>query len=647
MSTVVKNKSLIFFLILFFVLQFISCFKKPKWDTNITIPLISKLFTITSLIDTNNFVINNDSSINFYKTGKLDTIFPLDSIRIQDNNDSTYTTLTDFIFNNLVSSRVGLDANEITRLPFPIPDTSIRIPIPPFHRDTTKTVILNNIENISIIRAVLHIAVTNGTRLTFDSINCCLTNSEPIRIHLPAVDSLSTVEVSQILENIDIDSILSFQVFLASHGTGGESILISNHDSIKFNITFDSLRIHSGRFHAVSPRTIRSSKERIYFLSSNYQIQVRDIMCHSGLLSVELNNQFPVSTNLQVTIPELSLDTILFLPAFNITNFLIDLANRHYHNTSQLLTPLTLRTAAEFPLDTNMIELGPQNSIGVIYNLTSLQIDSIAGTILDTIEQTIAGDSVSIDIPDFLNRTQTVHAYATIDITNAVAFPIDLQLNVVAKNTTGDSAVIDTIFSIIPGSPNNPQITSITLDFNNLLNVHPNLAIINSKISSSGDGWMSRASYNTASYTIMSPLRVVLKADTVSFGPDTVRIGEDIRNKIRDNLKSGLFFTDVQNHLPSVLSGKIILQNSSFDSVPISIAVPSAIIDNNGVVTTPVDTNITISLTEPDIQIFTDSILKVTIRLYIPNTDTITITGRDYVKLVNSYAKIETELPPK
>jgi len=641
-----KNKSLIiFFLTLFLAFQFTSCFKKPKWDTNTTIPLVSKLFTITSLIDTNNFIINNDSSINFYKTGRLDTIFPLDSIHIQDNNDSTHTSLSDFTFNNLVTSYIGLDAGEITGLP--LPDTAIRIAIPTFNRDTIKILLLNNIENISIIRAVLRISVTNGTRLTFDSINCCLTNCEPIRIHLQTVDSMSMIEISQPLENINIDSILSFQIFLASNGTGAESILISKRDSVKFNITFDSLRINSGRFRASSPRTIRCAKERIYFLSSNYQIRVRDLMCRSGLLSVDLNNQFPVSTNLQVTIPELFLDTILPLPAFNITNFLIDLTNRNYHNTSQQLTPLTLRTVAEFPLDTTVIELGPQNLIGVIYSLTNLQIDSIAGTIIDTIAQKIAGDTVNIDIPDFLNRTQAVHAYAIVDITNAVAFPIDLQLNVVAKNTAGDSAVIDTIFSIIPGSPNIPQITSVTLNFTNLLNIHPNLAIINSKISSTGNGWMSRASYNTASYTIMSPLRVVLRADTVSFDPDTVRISEDVRNRIRDNMKSGTFFAHVQNHLPSAMSGKIILENSKFDSVPIRIAVPSAIIDNNGVVTTPVDTNITISLTEPDIKIFTDSLVKVTIMLYIPSTDTITITGRDYIKVIDSYAKIETELPPK
>ncbi|MEO0075993.1 MAG: hypothetical protein ABIK31_07855, partial [candidate division WOR-3 bacterium] len=78
-----------------------GCFQKPTWESDITIPLISRTFTVSSLIDTNYFNINNDSTIDFYLSGELDTIFPLDSIRIADRVDSSFTALSDFVIRNL------------------------------------------------------------------------------------------------------------------------------------------------------------------------------------------------------------------------------------------------------------------------------------------------------------------------------------------------------------------------------------------------------------------------------------------------------------------------------------------------------------------------------------------------------------------
>jgi hypothetical protein len=159
---------------------------------------------------------------------------------------------------------------------------------------------------------------------------------------------------------------------------------------------------------------------------------------------------------------------------------------------------------------------------------------------------------------------------------------------------------------------------------------------------------MNGSSYNTADYVITSPLQVVLRADTITYDPDTIKISEDARNTIRNNINSGIFFAHIQNHLPANLSGKLILENLQFDTVQIALTIPSGIVNDTGLVITPADTNLTITLSQQKVEdIFTDSLLKVYLTLYIPDTDTITITGYDYLKIVNSYAKIQTALPPK
>ena len=640
----IKNKKIVIsLLILFLILQFTSCFKKPKWDTNITIPLVSKLFTVSSLIDTSDFNIGSDSSIHFILSGKTDSVFLLNSINLENLSDTSHSFLSDFIIRNLVSEYTHLDAEEVTNQQ--LPDTAVFIHVIPISLRFNRTLNLTNIRNVSIATCVVQLNILNGTRLYFDSVICHINNLEPISIY--AFDSLTSVVISHRFENFNLDSIVSLAVSVFSPGTGNDSILASTQDSVTIGFTLDSLRINSGSFRAVPPKIVRKSKEKIYSLPSNYAIKINDLVFHSGGLLVNLDNHFPFFCSLQVTIPELSFDTLVILPAFNSTDCELSLANRIYHNPSDSLTPLTLRTAFSVLLDSFIVNIGPQNYIDVRYQVSDVQIDSLAGLIIDTIAQNFSSDTIHINLPDFLSRVLTVNAYAMLDITNAVYFPLNLQLSIIGYNDVGDSTVIDTIFPIAAGTPATPEHAILTLDCNDFFNIHPSFAVINARVSSVGSGWMSRASYNTASYTIMTPLRVVLRADTTSFDPDTVRIKENIRNQIRDNLKSGSFFVDVQNHFPSAMSGKIILENSIFDLVPINITVPSAIIDNNGIVTTPVDTNITISLTEPEIHVFTDSIVKVTILLYIPNTDTITITGRDYIKVIDSYAKIETELPPK
>lgn len=629
-------------LVLYFVISF-SCLKKPQWQTNVTIPLISKYYSVQSLIDTNYLRINNDSSIRFFVSGKLDTFSLLDSINIHDRSDTSETKIFDFVFNNLASGTVGITPDEIIGIP--LPDTTIHIIIPSFNRNIDKTLRINNIGTASIRSGFLQITIINNSRLTFDSVNCYLPNLEVI--HVNDIDSLSTAEFSRHLYNVSIESITSFNIFFASSGTGTDSIPISRHDSIKFIVTFDSLRIDFGCFHSVPPRLVRTVKNRIYSLPSNYKIKISDLIFHTGQLSIKFDNQFPLSTVLQCSIPELSFDTVLQLTAYNSINFTINLQNQQYHNASDSLTPLTLRTIIEFQLDSLFISLGPENSITISYLINNIQIDSIAGTIIDTIQHQFAVDSIPISLPNFLQRVKAVHVAAVLDFTNAVAFPINLRLHASAISSS-DSASIDTMFPIATGTPTNPYIGTLTVDFTRLFNIHPTNIELNIEMSSIGTGWMSRASYNTASYIVTSPLRVVLRADTITFNPSNIRISQKIRNVVRDYGDSSVFFAHIQNHIPARMSGDVILENLVFDTVRVGITVPSGIIDPySGLVNTPVDTNIVVSLDSLATKIFTDSVIKVSVILYIPDTDTITISARDYFKLVNSYARVQTKMIPK
>jgi hypothetical protein len=621
----------------------LNCFKKPRWETNLTIPLISKTYTVSSLIDTSFFNINNDSTIDFYLTGEFDTIFPIDSIRISDRIDSSFTALSDFVIRNLSTDTIGLDASEITSLV--LPDTTICIIIPAFTQQIERNCYLRDIGSILLTSGLVRVTINNNTRLIFDSAHCSLDGINIIEI--PFIDSISKSEYTFALENIQLDSIMTFNIMLACHGSGTDSIPISRLDSLSFAITMDSLRIQSGSFRSIPPRMVQTTKTRIYSLPVNYQLRINDLRINSGQLQLAINNQFPFSCNSSINIPEFAFDTSLVITEFHTTNFLLDLTNRSYHNSSLDMTPVTLNYTLEFLLDSIFLSVDADNYYKINYQIINIQIDSIAATFIDTLQQTFSSDTIAINLPDFLSQVQTVNAQAMLEVTNAIAFPLLLNLNIQTKNVQGDSAVLDTVFFILPGTPTNPVASNLIVSFNNLININPIQAVLNANLASFGEGWLNRESFTTVAYTIMSPLQIILRADTIYFDPTQVNIAEDIRDIITNNIDTTTFYAQIQNHIPTRLAGQFIIENQIHDSVNININIPSGIINNLGYVTSPVDTNLAIVLSQQETQIFSDSIINVSVVIYLPDTDTIVITGRDYLKIANSYATIQTQIPPE
>ena len=632
-------KKFLWLVVLFFTAISFSCFRKPKWQTDITIPLLSKFYSIQNFIDTSYIKINSDSSINFFVAGNLDTIALLDSIQISNKTDSVQTKLSDFNFNSLASATVILSPDEVTGVP--LPETTVNITIPPYHRTINKTLKFPNIGNVIIDYGVMKITIINNSRLTFDTINCSISNYEII--HLTDIDSISTTEFVQHLNNVALESIATFDIYFASQGTNGFLIPLSKYDSIEFQVKFDSLRIDTACFRSNPPRLVRTHKTKIFSIPTNYQFRISDLIFNSGYLSLNLLNQFPLSIAIQCTIPELQFDTILSISPFSTTAFNINLAGRTYHNSSDSVTPITLRTGIEFQLDSNYVCFGPQNSIKVTYAISDIHIDSIAGTVLDTIRRSFQKDSIPINLPDFLKNVTATNVFGTLSLTNAIAFPIQVKINASAVAHNGFET-IDTTLLILPGTPNNPYIKSVTINFTDLFNIHPSYISLNIQASSIGSGWMSRSSYCTASYFLTCPLRIILQSDTLTFNPTQIKISENVCSMVRDYGDSSVFFARVQNHIPVRLTGDIILADSKNDSVRLNLAIPSGIIDiNSGQVITSSDSTIAIVLNPSATEIFTDSLINISVILYIPQTDTIMISGRDYFRIVNSYAQIYTK----
>jgi hypothetical protein len=613
---------------------FINCFKPPSWETNVTIPLVSQRFNITDFLDSTYFRSYGDTLLNFNFSECFDSIYPLDSIRINNRRDSFEIRLSDFTITNLDNVYLRLTAQEF--IGAILPESTAHIPIPSFNTILNKSVWFRNLGYLSIERAILRISVSNQTRVVIDTLNCFLNGVGILSYFL--LDSMASFENTIPIESIDLDSNLTFIVNITGRGTGTDSIPISANDSLLFSITLDSVKVNYGSFRSIPPRLVEIRKQKIFPLPATYQVQLREVIFCEGNLSLTLLNNFPFGCSIAIYITELDLDTALFITELSELNLLYELVNLNYHNESLLQAPLSLNYAVKFPLDTNYIIVHPGCFLRLNYYLENVNIDSLSAVMLDTLKAQISFDTTGIRISEFLGNIYFRNVFIDLEITNAIAITSHLFLELKAQNDLGDSIIIDTCLLALPGNPLIPSTTFLRLDCAALFNLHPTTFIIIGKFYLAGDVILGRHSYLASLWAINLPLAIVLTVDTITVDSIRIIIPTEIQNKVIADLDSANFYAHLKNHLPINLDAKIVLENTTGKHITIPINIPSGVINNSGAVYQANNVDIKIPLTPSGIQVFNDSLVYFSVIFYLPQTDTILLTPRDFIEIANSYA---------
>ncbi|MCS7259061.1 MAG: hypothetical protein NZ601_06870 [candidate division WOR-3 bacterium] len=630
-----KYKNFAWLIILVFSL---SCFKRPRWQTNITIPLANnKKFKVIDLLDSSYFRINADSTIVFHYEGTWDSIFPIESLKINDRTDSTKILLRDFVIPNLDSTRITISISEITGLA--IPESTIYAIIPSFNQTITKSIVFRNLAFLSLEKARIRITINNQTRLVFDTISCFFDGIE--LLSSVQVDSMTTSEHSIVLENFMLDSLQAFTVSISSRGTS-DSIPISANDSLIFIMALESLKINAGSFRSLTPRYLTFCKQKIHQLQTNYSLYLTDLQFASGRLILNLQNNFPFSCSITFKLCEFNIDTTLWITNFETIEMMFPL--RSYHNDSPNRTPMTLKYTILLPLDSNFVTISQEHHLKFSYQIQNITLEYLAATVLDTIHYTFFNDTISLNLPELTSHIYLKDIFLDIDFLNTLWTSFDLLIHVYAQNSQGETMVFDTCVFLNPGNLQYGTNNHFRFNFAQFFNFHPTVLNLNAQLLLIGETHLnlSRQSFVAGTYELNTPLVLQIIPDTLTFGPFDVTISEEIREKIINNIDSANFYSYFINHLPLSVFCKIILENSRSQKTFISLNIPSGLLNNSGVVYHPSEVNWHFPLSYNDVEILTDSLVRLSLEIYLPPSDTVKIMARDFFMLVNSYAVITT-----
>jgi hypothetical protein len=620
-------------------LSFIVCIKRPKLQSEITIPLISQTLKVKELVDSNLLYINLDSTLVLFYESKIDTFRINDSLKVFDFSDSLGLALSDFVIEKLATAKRTLTLSEISG--FNLPDTTI--PFPPF--DTTLTgqqLVLSNVEQLSIIEVVMKFEIINFTQLSFDSLR--LTLSPFGSFAFGPIEPNQTVTRREYLQNINLtDSIIWIDINIASPGSV-TPIRVGQSDSLRINVMLDSVRISSGTLNIPSG-AMRANRLGVVSVPSNYRIHIDSVTFLSGNLGLTLQNQLPCPIQAMVQIKELDFDSTVFLPAASNGYLAVDFSGRSYLNPNPGLTPLSCSTEVTAQPTGQSIHFAESTGFHVAYSLANPKILNFTGTIFDTIKSRIRPDTLNLNLPQQLTNINIEQAELDAEIVSGLGFNALFYLNLNGYNDHGEQITIDTIIGIEPGSPSSPRTTSLLLDMAPLINILPTKIIFTGYRGVTGFGHAEAAAFFTGNYSFSTPLRLAFDSSTINLKSQEVNIEDKYRKDIERYLVSGQVTAKYINHFPFGLSGELKLENPNTNSVTIPFRVPVPEIDElTGIVSAPKETTITISLNYDQVNIFKQNSFTTSVSLFLPKTDKVTLTARDYFSVDYSNAKLKLNL---
>ncbi len=626
-------------LIILIPIILLVCIKRPKFQTEINIPLLSQNLRIREILDSNYFRINPDSSMDLYYQARIDTFYVNDSLKIFELYDTLHLALNDFFINNLVKSSINLTLADITG--FNLPDTTI--PVMPF--DTTlfgQELFLSGLEQIDVIEVIMILEVSNFTQLSFDTVDLDL--HEIGNYSFASIGAGQTLTKREKLQDFNLtDSVISFDIRIYTPGSP-VPIPVSRYDSLKINISFDSLRINSGLFR-VPVNGMQATRTGNCLIPSNYRIHIDTIIFLSGILNLTLYNQLPCPIQTSIYINELGFDSLVYLPAGMINDINLDFSGRSYINQNPDSTIMTCSTEVIVLPTTQPIEFQPAEFLSVTYVFTEPRILKFIGTIYDTITSQIKPKIINLNLPQGLGHVNIQNAELEASITSALEFPVVFYLRLESNNDLGEQVVIDTLLEIQPGSPTLPRTTPLLMEITELINIVPRNITITGFRGVTGTGRAEAESYITGAYSFMSPLRLAFDSSTINFNPKQVDITDKQRDNIERYLASATITASYINHFPFGVSGILKLESVNTDTVFIPFRVIEPTVDERtGIVLSAVDTIITIDLDENEMNVFKQNQIFATASLFLPKTDTVSVTARDYFSIDYSIGKLKLYL---
>jgi len=302
-----------------------------------------------------------------------------------------------------------------------------------------------------------------------------------------------------------------------------------------------------------------------------------------------------------------------------------------------------------------MVLVKSSDIINVNFNVDEIHFYQLTGKFGQK-EFDIEQDEIEFDIPVDLDSLFFETARLELLINNGINFPANIDLMIEGENESGTKTQMYINQAIQAASaPGVPTPSVIVLDNQNsnikgFISIVPNLLRVSGKIVI-GDqnivGTVSKNDFVNGSVKITAPFALRLTSQSIETETIELKIDDEVKDKVIDNLAAGTLFMEITNHLPVGASIEIVFSQDKTNLYQDSILEIAAIradaasVDASGLVQSANTAESTIGLSEEQMRTFLLSPLHAGIRISLNGTNGqfVTLRGSDYIQ-IKSYSRI-------
>ncbi|MCD6250173.1 MAG: hypothetical protein J7J98_07590 [candidate division Zixibacteria bacterium] len=619
----------------------------PTWNTQLTVPLISRTYTMSEIIDKidqDGITIDVDSAITFSVSEDIDTV-TLDAENLS-TDDMSYLAVQQLGLIDLpapVIAPVILDILMIgglaTFLPGEVPATSFNINSElPFFTEFTSV-------GLETGGAWIKVANNLGFAITTDSVilwdagynRSIGRQGFPPPIPDGGIDSLFFDLSGQTISNQIEARILA--------STMGGIVLSTSGKNLTTTFSFDG-DLTVGAATAEIPEQIYDFLRTVTLSESD---AIHRATLTSGTLQLDIGNQTNMTATLDITFPDLVYDsnpvtiqrTIDPISSSSIT---LDLTG--YELTpvdSTVPQDINIEITATIPGSAPQhVAVNQTDQFIVNASLTNLAFESVTG-VFSAVTTSFAPTQHDIEVPEGFDSISFASAILTLNIDNAIEMPGNLNVELLGNN--GKSLTISGIVN--PGTASASVVTSFidttVADF---------LSPVPSQITVSGsagfgdgvsEGSIRASDYITASIDIIAPMDLIIGQAIIEPDIEGEEIDQEDIDAITDHVIEARLIYNVINRLPLGATVNLYL---SGDSATVISNPEVSFVDDIFVLGAPTTAGITsdtistgyqtVVIDSTDIHVLENDTLYIATQIMLEDTEgqSVKLVTSDYIQII-------------
>lgn len=642
----------------------------PSWDLDLTLPIISKVYTMTKLAeDDSSFAIDSTGLLGFRFETELDQYTVGDQLTMDDVRESVEEPIGNFSVDSPGSESVGLELREIFPEAEDLHGETVEVPAFDFVSRKKRLDPYDSFAFVVIDTGHITLRVEN---------NLVIPLGPPVGLQL--WDTGTDTLIAEVSRDVQIppNEVSFFQISLAgrtipnqvsvvvigdSPGSEGEPVEVDAFS--QFNVVSEISDLLVDEALAEVPEQRFTSEESVTITDS---VVVEEATITRGALQLSLGDAFPLDAWIRYELPDFVapngtpiVDSVL-VSANTGTDINIDLAGHRLMPQPADFGQQAVRmnwTIRTIDSGTNMVLVRSSDVVTAEVGLVDFTFASIKGKLAD---QSVALEEseFEFDVPADLDSLFFERATLRLFIDNTINFPARARLDIQGQNDAGAVSDLRVDAAIKPAQQAGVPVTSViklnqdNSNIKDFISILPSLIRVAGQVELGDPTWTGEVSsedFVSGRMEIEAPVALRLPAQTIDSEASELEFDEDTRRDIDENLASGQFFAEVNNHLPLGASVQFLFgedETTLFEAPILEIGplrVAAGEFGSDGLVANAKLSEINVELTEEQMRTFTRSPLFAALRISLDGSGSqvIQVRGSDYLQ-IKSYGRVKLKV---